>query len=132
MCSISGCFNSKISFGEYEKLNRKLAHRGPDNSSVKRYDFKNKKLFLGHNRLSIQDLSPDANQPMENSRFVIVFNGENYNHIEIRKSLSFKEWRIHSDTETILLSPRGRRSRLFLERRNRQQSRSLHNDPIKQ
>ncbi|MBW1649314.1 MAG: asparagine synthase (glutamine-hydrolyzing) [Deltaproteobacteria bacterium] len=104
MCSVLGCFNPKISFNEYEKLNKKLAHRGPDNSSIKEYNFKNKKLFLGHNRLSIQDLSNNANQPMENERFAIIFNGEIYNHIEIKKNLSFKNWRTHSDTETILFA----------------------------
>ncbi|MBW1615896.1 MAG: asparagine synthase (glutamine-hydrolyzing) [Deltaproteobacteria bacterium] len=104
MCSIAGCFNPKISFNEYQELNKRLAHRGPDNASVREYDFKDKKLFLGHNRLSIQDLSTNANQPMENKRFSIIFNGEIYNHLEIRKNLSFKNWRTHSDTETILFA----------------------------
>jgi asparagine synthase (glutamine-hydrolysing) len=75
MCSIAGCFNPKISLNEYQELNKRLAHRGPDNASVREYGFKDKKLFLGHNRLSIQDLSTNANQPMENKRFSIIFNG---------------------------------------------------------
>jgi asparagine synthase (glutamine-hydrolysing) len=102
LCSISGYFNPAIFLKDFEKLNRKLSHRGPDNSTIKEYLFKYQKFFLGHNRLSIQDLSQVANQPMENSQFAIVFNGEIYNHFEIRKKLSFNQWRTHSDTETLL------------------------------
>lgn len=104
MCSVAGNFNPRISFSEYKSLNLKLSHRGPDNSSVKEYNFSNKKLFLAHNRLSIQDLSVVANQPMENDRFAIVFNGEIYNHLEIREELNFKEFKTHSDTETLLFA----------------------------
>jgi len=102
MCSIVGFYNTKLSFKECEKLNLTMAHRGPDNSTLKEYKFKNKDLFLGHNRLSIQDLATHANQPMENDRFVIVFNGEVYNHFEIREKLDFKDFKTTSDTETLL------------------------------
>ena len=102
MCSILGYVNSKLSFKDIKKLNSLLSHRGPDNSTVKEYVFSNSKLFFGHNRLSIQDLANHANQPMENERFTIVFNGEVYNHLEIRKKLSFSNFKTNSDTETIL------------------------------
>ncbi|MCF6339841.1 MAG: asparagine synthase (glutamine-hydrolyzing) [Sulfurimonas sp.] len=104
MCSILGCVNSSISLIEIEKLNSLMSHRGPDNSTVKEYRIKDKKLFLGHNRLAIQDLDVKANQPMEIERFSIIFNGEIYNHLEIRKELKFSSFKTHSDTETILLS----------------------------
>jgi len=103
MCSILGYYNPKQTFKEIENLNRTLSHRGPDNSSLELYSFKNKKLFLGHNRLSIQDLDPRANQPMQTDKFVIVFNGEIYNHLELRKKCSFSSWKTHSDTETLLI-----------------------------
>jgi len=103
MCSILGYYNSKQSFNEIENLNKSLSHRGPDNSTVKEYKFKDKKLILGHNRLAIQDLNPIANQPMQTDRFVIVFNGEIYNHLELRKKCSFSLWKTHSDTETLLI-----------------------------
>lgn len=102
MCSIAGYFNPKISLNEYETLNLKLSHRGPDNSSVNEYKCANNRLFLAHNRLSIQDLSTVANQPMENERFAIVFNGEIFNHLELREELNFKDFKTHSDTETLL------------------------------
>lgn len=102
MCSILGYFNTKLSFDEIIKLNLSMKHRGVDDSTVKEYRFKDKKLYFGHNRLSIQDLANHANQPMENERFSMVFNGEIYNHLEIRKDLKYQNFKTSSDTETIL------------------------------
>lgn len=104
MCSILGHYNPRISFNDIKALNQKMSHRGPDNSTIKKYSLKNKDLYLAHNRLSIQDLRAAANQPMENERFVIVFNGEVYNHLELRSELNFKDFQTHSDTETLLFS----------------------------
>jgi len=101
MCSILGYINTNLSKDVIVNLNRSMSHRGPDDSTVKAYRFKNKNLFLGHNRLSIQDLEAHANQPMENSRFIIVFNGEIYNHLELRASCNYN-FKTHSDTETLL------------------------------
>jgi asparagine synthase (glutamine-hydrolysing) len=83
-----------------------LVHRGPDDQGVWTDDTAG--VALGHRRLSIVDLSPAGHQPMlsESGRFVIAFNGEIYNHLEIRKSLEAvgrgSGWRGHSDTETLL------------------------------
>ena len=104
MCSILGYFNTSLSSNKIETYNQKMSHRGPDASCVKEYLFRNKRLYLAHNRLAIQDLDSKANQPMENDRFVMVFNGEIYNHYEIRNELSFKNFQTHSDTETLLWS----------------------------
>ncbi len=101
MCSILGYYNTKNSFQEIKDLNITLSHRGPDNSEIKKYRFKNRELFLAHNRLAIQDLDAKANQPMESGRFSIVFNGEIYNHLELRKKCNIS-WQTHSDTETLL------------------------------
>lgn len=78
-----------------------IKRRGPDASSVSRFD----ELVLGHNRLSIIDLSEVANQPMLSAcgRYVTVFNGEIYNYADIRSEIgSSYNWQTHSDTETIL------------------------------
>jgi len=101
MCSILGYHNTKLSKEEVALYNLKMSHRGPDDSTVKVYNFKSKNLFLAHNRLSIQDLESHANQPMENSRYVMVFNGEIYNHLELRKECHYSFF-THSDTETLL------------------------------
>lgn len=61
-------------------------------------------VALAHRRLSILDLSAAGNQPMSSAsgRFVVVFNGEIYNHLELRRMLGDLPWRGHSDTETLL------------------------------
>ena len=78
-----------------------MKHRGPDARGTFEYN----NLTLGHLRLSIQDLSEGANQPMfsYDDRYVIVFNGEIYNHWDIReKELKTYAFKTTSDTETIL------------------------------
>jgi asparagine synthase (glutamine-hydrolysing) len=66
----------------------------------------NAELALAHRRLSILDLSPAGHQPMQSpsGRYKIVFNGEIYNHLELRKIQPAYSWRGHSDTETLLVS----------------------------
>jgi asparagine synthase (glutamine-hydrolysing) len=79
-----------------------MKHRGPDANGV----IENDSCTLGHVRLSIIDLSSDANQPMVDSKnsVVLSYNGEIYNYKEIRKVLELKGiiFRTHSDTEVIL------------------------------
>jgi asparagine synthase (glutamine-hydrolysing) len=81
-----------------------IAHRGPDDEGIWAEDG----IALGHRRLSILDLSPAGAQPMQSScgRFIIAFNGEIYNHLDLRRDLAASgaapDWRGHSDTETLL------------------------------
>lgn len=81
----------------------RIAHRGPDDAG---YWFDpERRIGLGHRRLSIVDLSSAGHQPMESAgkRYVISFNGEIYNHLDLRESLGKGvTWRGHSDTETLL------------------------------
>ncbi len=79
-----------------------LEHRGPDDSGV--WVDGTAGIVLGHRRLSIVDLSEAGHQPMNSwsGRYVMVFNGEIYNHAELRRELGRGEWRGHSDTETLL------------------------------
>ncbi len=83
-----------------------LTSRGPDDQGI--WIGTNGNICLGHRRLSIQDLSKAGYQPMEskNKNLIMVFNGEIYNHISLRKELEKKEdftsWDGHSDTETLL------------------------------
>jgi asparagine synthase (glutamine-hydrolysing) len=111
MCGISGFILSEPrSYGEVSKISRNinntLVHRGPDHGDV--WIDEELKVSLGHRRLSIIELSEVGNQPMEsfNGRYVIVFNGEIYNHIEIRNILKKENisWRGFSDTETLIES----------------------------
>ena len=78
-----------------------LKHRGPDDDGI----YNDEHITLSHTRLSILELSELGHQPMPSScgRYVIVYNGEIYNHLELRKKyLSGHHFRGHSDTETII------------------------------
>lgn len=81
-------------------------HRGPDGSGV--WLDRRRRVALGHRRLKVVDLSPEGDQPMvsRSGRFCVTFNGEIYNHLQIRAELEGLEpgraWRGHSDTETLL------------------------------
>ena len=81
-----------------------IAHRGPDDSGI--WASPDGSVVLGHRRLAILDLSPAGAQPMENSsrRSVIVFNGEIYNHEELRRELAADgvHFTGRSDTEVLL------------------------------
>ncbi len=83
-----------------------IAHRGPDDAGA--WADAEAGVALGHRRLAIVDLSPAGHQPMASvgGRYVMVFNGEIYNHLDLRGELAAGQgplaWRGHSDTETLL------------------------------
>jgi asparagine synthase (glutamine-hydrolysing) len=87
-------------------MNCSIAHRGPDHSDI--WIDEEAKVAFAHDRLAIVDLSAAGNQPMTSpsGRYVIIYNGEIYNHQEVRQELDaagFSHvWRGHSDTETLL------------------------------
>jgi asparagine synthase (glutamine-hydrolysing) len=103
MCGISGWFqtNSKAAAMGIESMTMTIAHRGPDDRGAEVFD----NAALGMTRLSIIDLA-GGHQPMANETedCWIVFNGEIYNFLELRKELQAKGYRFksHSDTEVIL------------------------------
>ena len=98
MCGING-FTWKDE-ALVRKMDEVTKHRGPDATSI----FTEEKISLGHNRLSIIDLSPVAGQPMisDEGRYVIVYNGELYNYLELKSELTGYQWKTQGDTEVIL------------------------------
>jgi asparagine synthase (glutamine-hydrolysing) len=111
MCGIVGVFSFSasrfaVSSSLIERMRDTMAHRGPDGAGA--WVAPSGKVGLGHRRLSIIDLSTAADQPMSNEdgSLRLVFNGEIYNHAEIRhelEALGGHQWRTdHSDTEMIL------------------------------
>jgi asparagine synthase (glutamine-hydrolysing) len=111
MCGISGLYDFQGGPTESlraicERMTNTLRHRGPDDSGV--WVDERTYIALGHQRLSILDLSVAGRQPMISAcgRYVIVFNGEVYNYLSIRSQLqaegSAPEFQGHSDTEVML------------------------------
>jgi asparagine synthase (glutamine-hydrolysing) len=108
MCGFTGSISIKpIDISLIEEANKVIECRGPDSKCFieKKYDTYN--LNFWFNRLSILDLSEEANQPMYSKDFntMVMFNGEIYNHFELRQDLEnqgLKFYTSHSDTETIL------------------------------
>lgn len=106
MCGIAGKFSFSDTHlptrEEIAAMNAAQQSRGPDDEGV----FVEGRIGLGHQRLSILDLSPLGHQPMTDSsgRYIMTFNGEIYNFLDLRKSLEAKgvRFKSHSDTEVIL------------------------------
>ena len=100
MCGILGSINLEVSKRQLDLI----GHRGPDDSDLLVHEVDRDKLYFGHVRLAIQDLSLAGHQPMYSAcgDFLIIFNGEIYNHLELRKDISGVDFKGHSDTETIV------------------------------
>ncbi len=109
MCGLVGIFKpSGLPRGSEQHviaMRDRLTHRGPDGVGL--WSDADAGIALGHRRLAIIDLSPAGHQPMTSpsGRYRLAFNGEIYNHLELRKRAEhagFTSWRGHSDTEALL------------------------------
>ncbi|MDY7394206.1 asparagine synthase (glutamine-hydrolyzing) [Aureibaculum sp. 2210JD6-5] len=101
MCGIAGVFGNESNSVVLGKMLTAQAHRGPDNTGI----WVDQNIAIGHNRLSIIDLSVDSNQPfIDNSgRYILSYNGEIYNYLELRQQLeSCYEFKTNSDSEVLL------------------------------
>ena len=108
MCGYLGYISTKkIETNHLLKCNKLIECRGPDNLKIEEFSDNYLEYQLIFNRLSILDLTPEANQPMfnENQSISVMFNGEIYNHKSLRNHLEKKEIFFktsHSDTEVVL------------------------------
>jgi asparagine synthase (glutamine-hydrolysing) len=109
MCGFVGIYDPKTletSRQMLQIMNHKLRKRGPDGDGY--WECETNSILMAHRRLSVVDLSVAGKQPMTSAtgRYTICFNGEIYNHLEIRKALprseNLREWAGSSDTETLL------------------------------
>lgn len=126
MCGLVGFFGGDWSSGADAaramllRMAGCISHRGPDGTAA--WLEGENRVALGHNRLAILDLSAAGDQPMHSAsgRYVIVYNGEIYNHLELRERLTTEgragPWRGHSDTETLLAAVEAWGIRTALER----------------
>ncbi len=104
MCGICGIINfnnQPVSEAPILQMMKSQKHRGPDDEGV----FIEDNVGLGFVRLSILDLSPAGHQPMfsHDQRYVVVFNGEIFNYIELRNELSSKGYSFNTGTDTEVL-----------------------------
>ena len=106
MCGVAGLFASEFRADEAEsyvkKMTEALLHRGPDSSGFWQKD---DPVVLGHRRLKIIDLTDHGAQPMTSlsGRYVISYNGEVYNFLELKKKLQGREYTLRSESDTEVL-----------------------------
>ena len=109
MCGLTGCWTKKTDSSlraSVQAMSQTLHHRGPDAGAV--WVDESQGIGLGHTRLKVIDLSEHGAQPMHSAcnRYVLVFNGEIYNHHRLRAELDERGlapvWHGHSDTEILL------------------------------
>ena len=109
MCGIAGVLGGRqVDEAIITRMARAVAHRGPDDEGI--WIDTEARLAFGHRRLAIVDLSPSGREPMlsADGRLVLTFNGEIYNHAELRRALEAENampeggWRGHSDTEVFI------------------------------
>lgn len=100
MCGIAGIIGNEVQIATFDKMLQVQQHRGPDYTGT----WKSDNCLLGHNRLSIIDLSEEANQPFisDDQKYILIFNGEIYNYIELKSQLSNYNFTTQSDTEVLL------------------------------
>lgn len=101
MCGITGYTTpGRWDRDVLDAMTRALTHRGPDSRGTLHHG----EVALGHRRLAVLDLSPNAAQPMESpdGEVALVYNGECYNHPDLRRAMDGVKWRGTSDTETLL------------------------------
>ena len=106
MCGISGYISDK-NFLDNDNIKKTLdlmKRRGPDSQDLFQKNYQSKEVALLHSRLNIIDLNSQSNQPFYDKDFILIFNGEIYNYIELRNDLKKKNYTFNtnSDTEVLL------------------------------
>jgi len=120
MCGLAGYFGKKDIIKKNIRITaKKMKNRGPDNFNYKSLNVEKNKVFFLHSRLSIIELSKKANQPYEYKDKILIFNGEIYNYIELRRRLENEgiKFQSNSDTEVLIkcLDHYGEKTFEFLE-----------------
>ncbi|TDW23499.1 asparagine synthase (glutamine-hydrolyzing) [Kribbella kalugense] len=104
MCGIAGCYQQHDGRALAQTMSDRIAHRGPDADRIYSYEDGDVHAHLAHRRLSIIDLSSEADQPLSKRGLTICYNGELYNYKELRAELSKAGvgFRTNGDTEVVL------------------------------
>ena len=104
MCGITGCYQQAEGQALVKVMSDRIAHRGPDAAGMWSHEDDRVSVHFGHRRLSIIDLTAEANQPFAKDGLTLVYNGELYNYKELRAELAGRGVRFttKSDTEVVL------------------------------
>jgi asparagine synthase (glutamine-hydrolysing) len=104
MCGIAGCYQQADGKKLTAMMSDRIAHRGPDAAGIWCHDDDRITVQLGHRRLSIIDLSADADQPLTKHGMTLIYNGELYNYKELRAELASRgaTFATRCDTEVVL------------------------------
>ena len=105
MCGISGYLSSKdlLSKNNIKTTLKLMKRRGPDSNGYFKKDYFKYEMALLHSRLNIIDLKSRSNQPFYSDNLILIFNGEIYNYLELKKKLQKKYFfKTNSDTEVLL------------------------------
>ena len=104
MCGIAGCYQQPGGQQLIDIMSERIAHRGPDANGTWSHADDRVSVQLGHRRLSIIDLSAEADQPLSKDGLTLVYNGELYNYKELRAELASRgaHFVTASDTEVVL------------------------------
>lgn len=105
MCGILGYIgNRELDSGKIRKILSLMYNRGPDHQAIRKFKFYKKNIYLFSSRLKIVDRLKRSNQPMSFENYTIIFNGEIYNHNDLKKIIISKGMKLstNSDTEIIL------------------------------
>lgn len=100
MCGISGFYQTlkrPVNQDQLQSMLQTQRHRGPDAEGI----YYANHIGLAHNRLSLLDLSENGNQPFMDDEYVLIYNGEIYNYLELKKQLPDRSWKSGSDTEVL-------------------------------
>ena len=107
MCGIAGIITKrKIENNKIDSLLRLMKTRGPDNQNYEKIRFKNYNFYIFSSRLKIIDIHDRSNMPLKKDGITLIFNGEIYNYLELKKKLLQKgcKFKTNSDTEVLLES----------------------------
>ncbi len=105
MCGIIGSISNRVNRNTFENSMKLMIKRGPDNSGISIFNINQHLVHLGHQRLSIIDLSDNGKQPFfsVDKKFAIIFNGEIYNYKELREELRNLGYSFTTETDTEVL-----------------------------
>ena len=103
MCGIASIVSKTEQLKTIDRMMELMEHRGRDNRTIHLADYEDRNVYLGHNRLSINDVSENGNQPMHYKDISLIVNGEIWNYKELRKEYESRGYTFNSDSDSEII-----------------------------